>query len=190
MNTKTTSETPKGRPKLTNDILEDHGEWLLIDISTPKLPDATMAIDRDVLESHEAGRIYAKSDRGHKYIYARFNCDNLDTPFHKSVIDVKDGMECDHIHHGTMNFIDNRRSNLRSVTSSQNSMNRSVQSNNTSGISGVSWSNRRQNWVVVIMVQGNRKYLGSFDNIDIAIGVRQQAEREYFGEYSYKVGAE
>jgi len=39
--------------KRTNDIIEDHGDWLLVDISTPKFPEATMAVDTDVFKEHK-----------------------------------------------------------------------------------------------------------------------------------------
>ena len=34
---------------MKNKILEDHGGWVLVDISTPKFPDATMKVDKDMV---------------------------------------------------------------------------------------------------------------------------------------------
>lgn len=76
---------------------------------------------------------------------------------------------------------DNRKSNLRVVTFKQNAMNRKRRTDNTSGITGVSWSDNENKWVAYI---GN-KHLGRFNNKNEAIQVRRQAEEEYFGEYSY-----
>ena len=185
---KATSETPKRSYKRTNDILEDHGGWLLVDISTPKFPDATMAVDRDVFEAHEGGRIVPSMLTGNRYIHAVYRCKNKIKYFHRGVIDIPHGMECDHIQHGTISFIDNRRSNLRAVTRGQNGLNRGVSSNNTSGVTGVCWNKATSKWNSRIRINGKTKHLGLFDNIEIAIGVRQQAEREYYGEYAYKGG--
>ena len=182
------------RPKGTNKIIEDHGDWLLVDISTPKHPDATMAVDTDVFEAHDGGRIYALKSKSVKYIYAFYNRSVLDDgrrkqkhiQFHRDVIDVGEGMEVDHIKHGAMSFIDNRRSNLREATCSQNCMNTSMKKNNTSGIKGVCWDKSTGKWTSKIMKDGKRIFLGCFDNIDFAIGARQQAEREMFGEFAYE----
>jgi hypothetical protein len=65
-------------------------------------------------------------------------------------------------------------------------MNTSIRSDNTSGFVGVRWHGRDEMWQASIKVGGKQKYLGSYDNIDFAIGARQQAEREIFGEFAYK----
>jgi hypothetical protein len=173
--------------KCTNEIIEDHGDWLLVDVSTPKFPDATMAVDTGVFESHEGGRIYASHlNPNHKYIYALYHIGKKVFSFHRDVIEIPDGLVVDHIAHGSMEHIDNRCSNLRVVSRSQNGMNRRKFTNNTSGMSGVFWDNQTGMWRVQIAIDGKRKSLGYFDNIDFAIGVRQQAEREYFGEFAYQ----
>lgn len=175
-----------GRPKLKNKILEHNDEWLLVDISTPRFPTATMAVDADIFEAHDGGRIFADTGCMAKYIYASYNIDYRTKRFINDVLDVEDGMERDHITHGTMTFIDNRRSNLRAVTHSQNLMNRGKFKSNKSGIIGVYWDKRDNVWRAQIRLNGKVIHLGYFDNIEIAIGARQQAEREYFGEYNYE----
>lgn len=171
----------------TNAVLEDHGDWILVDISTPTHPDATMACDKDVFEAHTDGRIYAYKSTS-RYIYATYNFINeakaTGSLFHRDVIEVPDGKDCDHIQHGTMSFVDNRRSNLRIVTRSQNLMNKSVRSDSKSGITGVSWCGYYDKWVAQIHIDGKRVFLGYFDIIELAQVARQQAEREYFGEYA------
>lgn len=54
---------------------------------------------------------------------------------HREIMNTPDGMECDHRHHNTL---DNRRSELRNCTQSQNRMNKRIYKNNTSGWKGVS----------------------------------------------------
>jgi hypothetical protein len=187
---KKTQETAKRSRKLTNEILEDHGDWLLLDISTDKYPDATMAVDTDVWNLHDGGRVHATMRlAGSKYIYAAYNKCCRSLLFHSDVIDCAKGHEADHIQHGTMSFIDNRRSNLRSSTHSQNQMNRSTYINNSTGIPGVAFHKISGKWQVRIQIDCKQIYLGYFDNIEIAIGVRQQAEREFYGEFAYKGGS-
>lgn len=173
------------RRRKTNNILEDYGDWLLVDISTSKHPDATMAVDSDVWERHEGGRVGASKPGKSKYIYATFlNEKKLD--FHHSVLPTEVGMEIDHKKHGTMSYIDNRRSNLRYATRSQNNQNKSVQLNSPSGVSGVTWNKSKKQWMSQIMVDGEVNILGFFDEIELAKLVRKDAEREFFGEFAFR----
>lgn len=90
----------------------------------------------------------------------------------------------DHIH-GKESRYDNRKTNLRIVTHSQNSMNSAIPSNNTSGVKGVCWHNSSQKWRAYIGVNKTTITLGEFDNFDDAVKVRKDAEKQYFGEYEY-----
>jgi len=174
--------------KYTNEIIEDHGDWLLVDISTPKFPDATMAVDTDVFDAHEGGRIRASWSRSHNYIYAMYTHKRCFFSFHRDAIDVPDGMEVDHITHGTMSFIDNRRCNLRSATRSQNSINKPTPITNTSGVKGVSWYRRDKKWYARIKANGKQQHLGSFEDINDAIEARRRAEEKYHGEFAHDGG--
>ena len=80
---------------------------------------------------------------------------------------------------------DNRKSNLRICTYSDNSKNQKKRSNNTSGVTGVSWCEKDSCWVAQICVNGRTMYLGGFQEKSDAIKVRKKAEEKYFGEYSY-----
>lgn len=89
----------------------------------------------------------------------------------------------DHIQH---NLLDNRKSQLRIVTYSQNGQNQTLNSKNTSGYTGVSWSKKYNKWRVYIKLNGKQIFLGYYNNIDDAVNARHSAEDKYFGEYSYK----
>lgn len=75
--------------------------------------------------------------------------------------------------------IDNRWSNLRDVTATENKKNTRIQSNNTSGICGVRLDTRSEKWIAVIKVNYNKKHLGCFDNIFEAACARKNAEVIY-----------
>jgi len=84
--------------------------------------------------------------------------------------------EIDHINgDGT----DNRLCNLRSATSSENSRNRRLHSNNASGTCGVYWYEPSRKWVARIMVDSKLLHLGYFEDIDDAIAARKEAEIEH-----------
>ena len=78
--------------------------------------------------------------------------------------------------------LDNRKSNLRIVDGSLNGFNKGMQSNNTSGHVGVSWSKSRNKWESHIKVNQKKKFLGYFNDIKDAIKAREDAEIEYYGE--------
>lgn len=95
---------------------------------------------------------------------------------HRLVNNTPVGMETDHINR---NKLDNRRMNLRSVTNTQNQMNRNLQKNNTSGYKGVKWSESSNKWVSQISVNRKRIYLGSYADIEAAWLARKLGERIY-----------
>lgn len=74
----------------------------------------------------------------------------------------------------------NSWSNLRLVTPSQNNMNSSRPSNNTSGVSGVSWCKDRGKWASEIRNKSmGRKRLGRFEDFFEAVCARKSAEVEF-----------
>jgi hypothetical protein len=102
--------------------------------------------------------------------------------FHRLVMNPKRIDTVDHIyriHH------DNRKSELRIVTNSQNGMNRIIASNNTSGFKGVCWDKRGQRWLSRIGLD-NKTIVKAFKDKEDAIAYRKLLEEEYFGEYNIK----
>jgi hypothetical protein len=100
---------------------------------------------------------------------------------HRIIMQPPSDMEVDHKFH---NRNDNRKEFLRIVTSSQNSMNVNLKSNNPSGIIGVIWNKSCKKWQPRIKVNNKLIYLGLFKNKEDAIKIRLQAEKEYFKEYA------
>lgn len=93
-------------------------------------------------------------------------------------------VQIDHIH-GKESRFDNRKSNLRAATISQNGMNVGVRQNNTSGVTGVDWQKKRHKWRARIQVNQKEIHLGEFKELEDAIKARKAAEQKYFGEFSY-----
>ena len=73
--------------------------------------------------------------------------------------DVPPGMMIDHINR---NRLDNRKINLRAVTPSQNSANRTKVRNASSTHKGVSKNGDR--WQVVVRIDGSLKWIGSYES--------------------------
>lgn len=79
---------------------------------------------------------------------------------------------------------DNRWSNLREATSTQNSANVSVKTTNTTGFIGVVWDKARNKWRAQIRIDGRKTNLGRFDQIEDAIKRHDIAAIEAFGEFA------
>lgn len=102
---------------------------------------------------------------------------------HRLVMHVtNEDVEVDHKKH---NKFDNRKSELRIATHSQNMQNCSLYANNISGVKGVIWHKRDCVWEVQININGERKYLGRYVDFNEAVKVRKEAEEKYFDEFSY-----
>jgi hypothetical protein len=164
-----------------NLIIEDHGTWVLIDTSTTKFKNATSKIDRiDFNKLNSIGRIHST---GSYPVYSD-NCEQK--LVHRFVMN-----NCTEIDHINRDKTDNRRSNLRKCTSSQNSMNSSFSSANKSGTTGVIKIKTNGLWRAFIGLNRKQKFLGEYINKQDAINARLRAEIKYFGEFSanYKLGA-
>jgi hypothetical protein len=100
---------------------------------------------------------------------------------HRVIAGTPSGMETDHIN---MNRLDNRSSNLRIATTSENGRNRCATSKNRSGFKGVSWDMRRCKWVAQIALNGKRSSLGYFDAAEDAATAYAIASANMHGEFS------
>ena len=87
------------------------------------------------------------------------------------------------IDHEDRNGLNNKINNLRLATRSDNSKNRSMAENNTSGATGVTWDKKRGRWRAQIKLNGKCKFLGHYINIQDAIQARKEAEKKYFGKF-------
>lgn len=102
---------------------------------------------------------------------------------HRLVMNETDsGTLIDHINHDKL---DNRKSNLRGVTYSQNAMNHVIGKNNNTGVSGVQYLKPQNKWMARIRANYRNISLGNYDSKEDAILARKEAEEKYFGEYSY-----
>lgn len=148
-----------------------------IDISGPSREKEEMLIDKsswEYLEELGVGRI-TKAPSG----YANARISGKTVLIHKML--MVEAIIVDHINR---NRLDNRMSNLRYVTTSQNSMNSGLRKNNKSGVRGVCWNEHAGKWCVQIGINGCYSYFGLFSNIEDAKEVRERLEIDLYGEYS------
>lgn len=86
--------------------------------------------------------------------------------------------------HKDTNRINNRFDNLRLSTQLENTYNRSMMSNNRSGVKGVHWHAFSQRWRAVIGVKGKKIQVGAFESIDLAKEEITKARDKYHKEFA------
>jgi len=100
---------------------------------------------------------------------------------HRVLLNAPPGVMVDHLNN---NGLDNRRSNIRLATNSQNQANRCTLSQNTSGYKGVCWNKDSQQWQAGIKCNGRSTHLGLFASLEEAAAAYDRAAIAAFGEYA------
>jgi len=121
----------------------------------------------------EHGRVYAVSKE-------RVDGRRRSILMHRVVMQAPTGRQVDHINH---DCLDNRRSNLRVVTGSQNQWNRLSGRGTSSTYKGISL-HRRGRWEANITKNSVKRYLGTFATEEAAARAYDQAARQLFGEFA------
>lgn len=101
---------------------------------------------------------------------------------HRLIMNARPGAVIDHKKHKTN---DNRKEYLRNADNTTNHRNHEIYSNNTSGVTGVTWDEESGKWRARLWMRGKMYHLGRFDNFEDAVAARKSAEEKYFGEFSY-----
>ena len=99
---------------------------------------------------------------------------------HRIITNAPNGFEVDHINGNTL---DNRRSNLRVCTSSENQHNRRINMNNRSGVKGVGLHNNGK-WRARIKLNNKSIFLGYFDTKEEAASAVAAARIKLHGEFA------
>ena len=94
---------------------------------------------------------------------------------HRLVNGTPDHLKTDHMNG---NGLDNRRSNLRSVTHQENMINNVRWVSNRSGVRGVSWHKHTEKWLAQITVNSKNLYIGSYKTLEEAAAAYEAKRRE------------
>jgi hypothetical protein len=101
---------------------------------------------------------------------------------HRFLLDAPAGVLVDHRDGDGLN---NRRSNIRTATHSQNSHNRKMHVTNTSGFKGVVRNNKRgRPWLARIALNRRQMYIGVFDTPEEAARAYDRKAKELHGEFA------
>jgi hypothetical protein len=99
---------------------------------------------------------------------------------HREIMNTPPGFETDHING---NKLDNRRSNLRIVTKSQNQWNRKKQSG-SSKYKGVYWNKANRRWHVQLQMNKKKIWLGYYETETEARKAYEAGVGKFFGRYA------
>jgi len=101
---------------------------------------------------------------------------------HRDIMNAPKGILVDHRNHDTL---DNRSSNLRLATHSQNTCNKQ---NKRAGCSsqyrGVSFDRKRKYWNVQVVLEGKYVFFGRYKSESEAARAYDEAARKYHGEFA------
>lgn len=118
---------------------------------------------------------------------AKLNKKQITVKMHRFIMELHLGRvlnrneEVDHIH---QNKLDNRISELRIATLSQNRMNRTMYRNNKSGFKGVYQERHSGNWTASIRINRKTIHLGTFSTPELAYEAYCKAAKHYHGEFA------
>lgn len=100
---------------------------------------------------------------------------------HRLVTDCPTDMLVDHANHNTL---DNRKSNLRICTGTQNQGNKFVRSDSSTGYKGIMWDDFRKRWLVAVKHKDYGKISGRFKSLKDAVDFYNENALEMFGEFA------
>jgi len=154
-----------------------------IDISTKKYPNTFAKVDDEDFEILNTHKWYYSSARGKMYTSRniRINGKRKRLYMHTAILGKVASKEIDHRNGDTL---DNQRCNLRHCTHAENSQNRKINANSTSGFKGVSWDNNNKKWKSRITHNGKLIHLGLFPCLTKAVKCYTEAAKKYHGNFS------
>lgn len=136
------------------------------------------AEDMHIADSVNWSAMVPKSKSGKEY--SPYAIRGYGILLHREIMQAKKGQILDHINGNTL---DNRKSNLRFCTHSQNMQNSQRHETNTSGHRGVRFRKDRNKWRSEIYFNGKYIHLGLFENKIDAISAYEQKSAELFGDF-------
>lgn len=100
---------------------------------------------------------------------------------HRLIMNPDKGVLVDH---RDRNKLNNRRSNLRIANKSLNAVNSKIHTNNTSGVTGVSFDKARNKWKAFASQQNKFVFIGRFDSKRAAINARVECASKLYGSFA------
>ena len=116
--------------------------------------------------------------------YRKLSIKNKRYQEHRIIFLMHHGYLPDVIDHIDGNPSNNRIENLREATQQQNCYNSTIHGRNTSGHRGVAWSKVLGKWQAYVNTNKKRKFLGYFEDLELAALVAAEARDLYHGKFA------
>jgi hypothetical protein len=147
-----------------------------------------------LLARKKTGKVVTCNPTKH-HRYLRIGIDGKPQALHRMIFLYHHGYLPKVTDHIDGNRLNNRIENLRACTQSENCLNSKHRVTSTSPYKNVYLAKHsknnpkynpdwKENWVVSITVDRNRKYIGSFENVELADLVATEARDLYHGQYA------
>ena len=120
-------------------------------------------------------------DSGHGY--KRVDIKGKQYNVHRIVFFMHYGYFPKMVDHIDGNGANNAIENLREADYSKNNFNSVYKCKNKSGYRSVFFHNQRNKWCVSMTINGKHKFFGSYDDVELAGLVAEEARRKYHGEF-------
>lgn len=117
---------------------------------------------------------------GYAQICKKVNGKRIRDYVHRVVMGAGKGEIVDHING---NRLDNRRENLRIVSSSQNVANSKLSSRNTSNYRNVYWQSNRSKWFVQFVINRKKYFFGYYENAEEAYATALVIRKQLYGKH-------
>lgn len=150
-------------------------------------PNTEVLIDEEDFDLVNSMAWYVRKPhpRSKEYVYCRRKVDGKDrsTPLHRFVLNLGLNDQKRTVDHINGNTLDNRKSNLRICTISENLRNLKLRKTNKSGYKGVNYHKHQKKWASRICINRKRIHLGYFTNEVDAAKAYDEASKKYHGEF-------
>lgn len=144
--------------------------------------DQVALVDDDEFERVNAFKWHATWNKDTRSFYARRTINNkgkfTTILMSRFIMNTPKGLTCDHINHNTL---DNRKSNLRNCTPSQNSLNRRTRADNALQQKNI--VARSGKFQVQLMVNKKIVFLKTFPTLQEAITAREREAKKHLGKF-------
>ncbi len=162
------------------------------DIAYIDHPRGRIVIDAEDMPKVQAFSLVACFDRKGYVKLLKHNKGQVKTSrlLHRIIVDVPEGLQIDHKDNNKSN---NRKSNLRLATNTQNQQNRPVQKNNTTGFKGVTEDSKgriKGRWKAKIGYNNRKFVVGRFNTAHEAAQGYDFAARRLFGAFACSNGTD
>lgn len=119
-----------------------------------------------------------------KHNYTQIEVDRKTYYLHRLVFIYHNGYCPKVIDHIDGNPANNKLENLREATLSENQMNSKISKNNSTGMKNVNWNTEANKYRVELSVNGRNKFIGYFDDPELAELVAIEARDKYHGRFA------